>query len=58
LVETDEGVVVVGGDVAYTWSEFDSPANVSAAKLTALAPQRIWLAHEREPRDSEPEPRG
>jgi len=52
LVETDDGLVVVGGDVAYTWSEFDDPANEAAATLTALAPRRIWLAHETTPRDT------
>jgi N-acyl homoserine lactone hydrolase len=52
LVETDEGLVVVGGDVAYTWPEFDDPANAAAVTLTALAPRRIWLAHESEPRDA------
>jgi N-acyl homoserine lactone hydrolase len=51
LVETDEGLVVVAGDVAYIWSEFDDPANESATMLAALAPRRIWLAHESTPRD-------
>jgi N-acyl homoserine lactone hydrolase len=52
LVETDDGLAVVAGDVAYTWSEFDDPANEAAAILTGLAPRRIWLAHERAPRDA------
>jgi len=52
LVETDEGLVVVAGDVAYTWSEFDAPANDAAAMLTRLAPKRILLAHESAPRDA------
>lgn len=51
LVETDDGLVVVGGDVAYTWDEFDDPANAAAATLTRLSPRRIWLAHESSPRD-------
>jgi N-acyl homoserine lactone hydrolase len=51
LVETEDGLVVVGGDVAYTWDEFDAPENAAAALLTSLAPRRIWLAHEHEPRD-------
>ena len=53
LVETDDGLVVVAGDVAYTWSAFDEPDNTSAAMLTHLAPRRIWLAHEDTPRDRE-----
>jgi N-acyl homoserine lactone hydrolase len=52
LVETDDGLVVVAGDVAYTWSEFDAPTNDAAAMLTGLAPRRIWLAHEGAPRDA------
>ena len=50
LVETDDGLVVVAGDVAYTWDEFDAPTNEAAALLTSLAPRQIWLAHENEPR--------
>jgi N-acyl homoserine lactone hydrolase len=52
LVETDDGLVVVGGDVAYTWREFDAPANHAAVTLTRRSPTRIWLAHERTPRDA------
>src|SRR5690348_7868579 len=52
LVETDDGLAVVAGDVAYTWSEFDDPTNEAAGMLTALAPRRIWLAHDGEPRDA------
>jgi N-acyl homoserine lactone hydrolase len=52
LVETDDGLVVVAGDVAYTWREFDAPTNDAAAMLTGLAPRRIWLAHEGAPRDA------
>src|SRR5919197_505872 len=49
LIETDDGLVVVGGDVAYAWSEFDDPANEAAATLAGLAPRRIWLAHANAP---------
>jgi N-acyl homoserine lactone hydrolase len=52
LVETDDGLAVVAGDVAHTWSEFDDPANEAAAMLTGLGPRRIWLAHEGAPRDA------
>jgi N-acyl homoserine lactone hydrolase len=54
LVETDEGLVVAAGDVAYTWSEFDDPANEAATLLAGLGPQRIWLAHETAPREATP----
>jgi len=52
LVDTDAGLVVVAGDVAYTWGEFDDPSNEAAAMLAALGPRRVWLAHESAPRDS------
>ncbi len=51
LVDTEDGLAVVAGDVAYSWAEFDEPANEAAAALTQLAPRRIWLAHESTPRD-------
>jgi N-acyl homoserine lactone hydrolase len=53
LVETDDGLVVVAGDVAYTWDEFDAPENAAAALLTSLTPRRILLAHETAPRDAD-----
>ena len=46
------GLVVIAGDVAYTWDQFDTPENAAAALLTSLAPRRIVLAHETEPRDT------
>jgi N-acyl homoserine lactone hydrolase len=49
LVETDEGLVVVGGDVGYTWKQFDE--RESGQLLLALGPRRIWLAHQMEPRE-------
>jgi N-acyl homoserine lactone hydrolase len=52
LVDTDDGLVVVAGDVAYSWEEFDDPSNESAAALTRLAPRRIWLAHDEAPRET------
>ena len=52
LVETDDGLVVVAGDVAYNWSAFDGPENDAARALSDLSPTRIWLAHERTPRDA------
>jgi N-acyl homoserine lactone hydrolase len=49
LVETDDGLVVVAGDVGHTWAQFDgSPAGQA---LMALRPRRIWLSHVAEPRD-------
>ena len=49
LVDTDDGLVVLGGDVGYTWKLFD--ASESGQLLMSLRPRRIWLAHQAEPRD-------
>jgi N-acyl homoserine lactone hydrolase len=49
LVDTDDGLVVLAGDVGYTWKQFD--ASESGRMLLSLRPRRIWLAHRAEPRD-------
>jgi hypothetical protein len=49
LVDTDDGLVIVGGDVGYTWKQFDT--SESGQLLLSLQPRRIWLAHQAEPRD-------
>jgi N-acyl homoserine lactone hydrolase len=49
LVDTDDGLVVLAGDVGYTWKQFD--ASESGRMLLSLRPRRIWLAHQAEPRD-------
>ena len=48
LVDTEDGLVVVAGDVAYRWEDFDA----AAGPILALRPRRVWLAHETEPRDT------
>ena len=52
LVDTADGLVVVAGDVGYTWKQFDESS--SGQVLLALGPRRIWLAHEADPRDLQP----
>ena len=49
LVDTDDGLVVLAGDVGYTWKQFD--ASESGQLLMSMEPRRIWLAHCGEPRD-------
>ena len=49
LVETDDGLIVVAGDVGYSWKQFD--ASESGRRLLSLEPRRIWLSHQAEPRD-------
>jgi hypothetical protein len=48
LVETEDGLVVVAGDVAYRWEDFEA----AAGPLLELGARRIWLAHETEPHDA------
>ena len=49
LVDADDGLVVLAGDVGYTWKAFD--ASASGQLVMSLGPRRIWLAHAAEPRD-------
>jgi hypothetical protein len=49
LVDTDDGLVVLAGDVGYNWEQFD--ASESGRLLMSLRPRRIWLAHQAQPRD-------
>ena len=49
LVDTDDGLVVLAGDVGYNWKQFD--ASESGRLLNSLRPRRIWLAHQAQPRD-------
>src|SRR5438105_5163157 len=45
LVDTEDGLVVVAGDVAYQWEDFDA----AGGAILILEPRRIWLAHETAP---------
>jgi N-acyl homoserine lactone hydrolase len=49
VVETGEGLVVVGGDVAVSHAELDEPTTEGQLRVRALEPDLVWLAHEREP---------
>ncbi len=49
LVDTDDGLVVLAGDVGYNWKQFD--ASESGLLLLSIGPRRIWLAHQAHPRD-------
>jgi N-acyl homoserine lactone hydrolase len=44
LVDTDEGLVVLGGDVAHTLEEL-----AQERRLLELEPRRIWITHSLEP---------
>jgi N-acyl homoserine lactone hydrolase len=50
VVETGGRPVVVGGDVAVWFGEFDEPPDTEGQlRVRALDPELVWLAHEHEP---------
>lgn len=49
VVETDDGPVVVGGDVAVWFGELDDPTTDGQRLVRDLHPDRVWLAHVDEP---------
>jgi len=49
VVETGERPVIVGGDVAVWFGEFDEPPTEGRQRVLALDPELVWLAHEQEP---------
>jgi N-acyl homoserine lactone hydrolase len=48
VIETDGRPLVVGGDVAVWFGEFDEPPTVGRQRLLALDPELVWLTHEHE----------
>jgi N-acyl homoserine lactone hydrolase len=49
VVETDDGRVVLGGDVTYSMRELISGATPSILRIHELRPQRVYLAHHADP---------
>jgi N-acyl homoserine lactone hydrolase len=49
VVETGDGLVVLGGDVTYSMRELIDGATESIRRIHALRPQRVYLAHAQEP---------
>jgi N-acyl homoserine lactone hydrolase len=49
VVETGGRPVIVGGDVAVWFGEFDEPPTEGRLRVRALDPELVWLAHEHEP---------
>ena len=50
VVETGGRPLVVGGDVAVWFGEFDEPPDTEGQlRVRALDPELVWLAHEHEP---------
>jgi N-acyl homoserine lactone hydrolase len=49
VVECDEGLVVLGGDVTYSMQELIDGATPSIRRIHELSPAKVYLAHHREP---------
>jgi N-acyl homoserine lactone hydrolase len=49
VVETDDGLVVLAGDVTYSMRELIDGATESIRRVHALRPHRVYLAHHRRP---------
>ena len=49
VVETDGRPTVIGGDVAVWFGELDEPHTDGQLLVRSLDPERVWLAHVREP---------
>jgi glyoxylase-like metal-dependent hydrolase (beta-lactamase superfamily II) len=49
VVQTDEGLVVLGGDVTYSMRELIDGATPSIRRIHELRPQRVHLAHHERP---------
>ena len=49
VVETGEGPVVIGGDMAVFFAELDEPTTEGQRLVRAMDPHAVWLSHEHEP---------
>jgi len=49
VVETPDGVVVLGGDVTYSMRELIDGATPSIRRIHSLRPKRVYLAHHEAP---------
>jgi N-acyl homoserine lactone hydrolase len=49
VVEADDGLVVLGGDVTYSMRELVAGGQPSIDRIHALAPARVYLAHHMRP---------
>ena len=49
VVETGDGLVVLGGDVTYSMRELIDGATPSIRRIHALEPRRVYLAHHARP---------
>lgn len=49
VIETGEGPIIVGGDVAVWFGELDEPVTEGQLRVRSLNPKTVWLTHVNEP---------
>lgn len=49
VVDAGPRPTVIGGDVAVWSGELEEPETEGQRLIRALAPERVWMAHERDP---------
>jgi N-acyl homoserine lactone hydrolase len=49
VVDTADGLVVIGGDVAVWFGELDEPRTFGQRLVRGLDPDLVWLTHEHDP---------
>ena len=49
VVESGDGTVIVGGDVAVSFDELDDPQTEGQQRVRSLEPDLVWLTHTHEP---------
>jgi N-acyl homoserine lactone hydrolase len=49
VVETGEGLAIIGGDVAVWFGELEDPSTDGQRLVRELEPDLVWLAHEHQP---------
>ena len=49
VIDTTDGPLIVGGDVAVWHGELDQPSTPGQHRVRALNPTQVWLTHEHQP---------
>lgn len=49
VVDSDDGPVVIAGDLAVSSEELDHPSTEGQRRVRALDPHQVWLSHQTEP---------
>ncbi len=51
VVETDDGLVVLAGDMAYSRAELIEGGRADLDRVNGLGARRVWISHDLEPWD-------